>query len=74
MINSHNLPNKLVRMMCNFYFFFLEMWYLHDDVFYLFWRNDSDCDTAYKFCNEREAQLATVTEINKVQALCQNSF
>ncbi|KAK3508690.1 hypothetical protein QTP70_004204 [Hemibagrus guttatus] len=42
-----------------------EMWYLHDDTFYLFWINHSDCKTAYEFCQERRADLATVTANNR---------
>ncbi|XP_047665417.1 uncharacterized protein LOC113640209 isoform X5 [Tachysurus fulvidraco] len=43
-----------------------EMWYLHDGTFYLFWNNHSDCNTAYEFCQERSANLATVTTKNRV--------
>lgn len=46
-----------------------EKWYLHEDVFYLFWSNHSDCETAYNFCKERTANLATVTRNSKVHAL-----
>ncbi|XP_017315358.3 uncharacterized protein LOC108259990 isoform X2 [Ictalurus punctatus] len=42
-----------------------EMWYLHDDTFYLFWSNHGDCKTAYSFCAERNANLATVTNDNR---------
>nr|XP_055055770.1 uncharacterized protein LOC129440431 [Misgurnus anguillicaudatus] len=43
-----------------------EGWQLHDNVFYLFWRDHSDCDTAIKFCKKRNASLVKITWNNKV--------
>ncbi|XP_060719145.1 uncharacterized protein LOC132841009 [Tachysurus vachellii] len=42
-----------------------EIWYLYDGMFYLFWNNHSDCNTAYEFCQERRAEIATVTADNR---------
>ncbi|KAL7834394.1 hypothetical protein SRHO_G00286410 [Serrasalmus rhombeus] len=41
-----------------------EMWHLHDNVFYLFWNDLGDCNTAERFCAKRNASLATVTQRN----------
>ncbi|XP_050965200.1 uncharacterized protein LOC127165009 [Labeo rohita] len=43
-----------------------EMWLLHDNVFYLFWSDRSDCSAAESFCSKRDASLAILTERNKV--------
>ncbi|XP_058633211.1 uncharacterized protein LOC131541472 [Onychostoma macrolepis] len=43
-----------------------EMWLLHDNVFYLFWSDHSDCSAAESFCSKRNASLAILTEHNKV--------
>ncbi|XP_016416090.1 uncharacterized protein LOC107746395 [Sinocyclocheilus rhinocerous] len=43
-----------------------EMWLLHDNVFYLFWSDHSDCRAAESFCSKRNASLAILTEHNKV--------
>ncbi|RXN03209.1 hypothetical protein ROHU_022880 [Labeo rohita] len=42
-----------------------EMWLLHDNVFYLFWSDRSDCSAAESFCSKRDASLAILTERNK---------
>ncbi|KAF4073284.1 hypothetical protein AMELA_G00257120 [Ameiurus melas] len=41
-----------------------EMWYLHAEMFYLFWTDQGDCHAAERFCAERKANLATVTKSN----------
>ncbi|RXN03210.1 hypothetical protein ROHU_022881 [Labeo rohita] len=41
-----------------------KMWLLHDDVFYLFWSEGSDCSAAESFCSKRNASLAILTEHN----------
>ncbi|KAF4113117.1 hypothetical protein G5714_005662 [Onychostoma macrolepis] len=43
-----------------------KMWLLHDNVFYLFWSDHSDCSAAESFCSKRNASLAILTEHNKV--------
>ncbi|XP_047665416.1 uncharacterized protein LOC113640209 isoform X4 [Tachysurus fulvidraco] len=42
-----------------------EMWYLHGEVFYLFWSDQGDCETATQFCALRKAKLTTVTKSNR---------
>ncbi|XP_036420637.1 uncharacterized protein LOC118804118 [Colossoma macropomum] len=41
-----------------------EVWHLHDNVFYLFRNELGDCNTAKRFCANRNASLATVTQHN----------
>ncbi|XP_053473855.1 uncharacterized protein LOC128603448 [Ictalurus furcatus] len=41
-----------------------EMWYLHAEMFYLFWTDQGDCHVAERFCAERKANLVTVTKSN----------
>ncbi|XP_065123178.1 uncharacterized protein [Paramisgurnus dabryanus] len=43
-----------------------EGWQLHDNVFYLFWRDQSDCGAAIRFCEQRNASLVNITWKNKV--------
>ncbi|XP_073807256.1 uncharacterized protein [Danio rerio] len=42
-----------------------EVWLLYNNVFYLFWSDDSDCYAAKSFCSKRNATLATLSELNK---------
>ncbi|XP_065123179.1 uncharacterized protein [Paramisgurnus dabryanus] len=42
-----------------------EGWQLHDNVFYLFWRDQSDCGAAIRFCEQRNASLVNITWKNK---------
>ncbi|XP_018581652.1 uncharacterized protein LOC108918660 [Scleropages formosus] len=42
-----------------------EVWHLHDDEFYLIWRNRGTCEDAEAFCSERGAHLATVDDSNE---------
>ncbi|KAL7834440.1 hypothetical protein SRHO_G00286870 [Serrasalmus rhombeus] len=41
-----------------------ELWILHANMFYLFWSNHGDCDTAESFCAKRNASLAAAAEYN----------
>ncbi|XP_017315363.1 uncharacterized protein LOC108259991 isoform X2 [Ictalurus punctatus] len=41
-----------------------EMWYLHAEMFYLFWTDQGDCHVAERFCAKRKANLVTVTKSN----------
>ncbi|XP_077087376.1 uncharacterized protein LOC143739099 [Siphateles boraxobius] len=43
-----------------------EVWLLYDNVFYLFWSDNSDCKTAGNFCSKRNASLAMLSVYNKV--------
>lgn len=52
-----------------FFFYLSEVWLLHDNVFYLFWSDNSDCSAALSFCSKRNASLAVLSVYNKVQQL-----
>ncbi|XDV20504.1 hypothetical protein PO909_025821 [Leuciscus waleckii] len=43
-----------------------EVWLLNDNVFYLFWSDNSDCYAAESFCSKRNASLAMLSVYNKV--------
>ncbi|KAK2911892.1 hypothetical protein Q8A67_004025 [Cirrhinus molitorella] len=57
--NSHNKETQPTKEEA-------EVWLLHDNVFYLFWSDCSDCNAAERFCSKRNASLAILTEHNKV--------
>lgn len=42
-----------------------EVWLLYDNVFYLFWSDYGDCNTAQSFCSKRNSTLATLSELNQ---------
>ncbi|KAL1274944.1 hypothetical protein QQF64_027758 [Cirrhinus molitorella] len=65
--NSHNKETQPTKEEAGSFksFNYTEMWLLHDNVFYLFWSDCSDCNAAERFCSKRNASLAILTEHNK---------
>nr|XP_021327316.1 uncharacterized protein LOC101882805 [Danio rerio] len=55
---SHNQEKQTIKGQT-------EVWLLYNNVFYLFWSDDSDCNAAKSFCSKRNATLATLSELNK---------
>ncbi|XP_051749146.1 uncharacterized protein LOC127512361 isoform X1 [Ctenopharyngodon idella] len=43
-----------------------EVWLLYENVFYLFWSDNSNCNAAESFCSKRNASLAVLSSHNKV--------
>ncbi|XP_048044047.1 uncharacterized protein LOC125266945 [Megalobrama amblycephala] len=56
---SHNKETQLIKGQ-------KEVWLLYDNVFYLFWSDDSNCNAAESFCSKRNASLAVLSSHNKV--------
>ncbi|XP_035288324.1 uncharacterized protein LOC118235264 isoform X4 [Anguilla anguilla] len=40
-------------------------WHLRDNIFYLFWHGQGDCQEAESFCNKKNATLVTLRKHNR---------